>query len=343
VGRGVRAAEWWGCRRYRRGRQRRPGGKSVGPDGALPRLKEGAAADAAIEQARRSTLPRRQLARHPRFEEVSPDVGVLDEEAFDDILAEDADEALGLIADMCKATDVALRDLARRLAGRLVVDVARRGPVRHRGVGRIASMPFSPDAGDLDLDASADAIVEAHAAGAAIDPERLRIRRWVQPRTAVCLLVDRSGSMVGRPLATSAVAAAAVAHRAGTDFSVVSFARDGIAVKSQDAVVPVERIVDAVLALRGRGSTDLAGALRLAALQLGRSNAGRKITVLLSDCRATEPGDVVGAAGALDELVIIAPTGDDEAAHALAAATGAAVATVAGPSGIPDAFTQVLG
>ena len=50
--------------------------------------------------------------------------------------------------------------------------------------------------------------------GAAVDPERLRVRRWVQPRTAVCLLVDRSGSMGGKPLATNAVAAAAVAFRA---------------------------------------------------------------------------------------------------------------------------------
>ena len=258
-------------------------------------------------------------------------------------MRDDADEALGLLADMSRATDPALRELARRLAGRLVVEVARRGPVRHRGVGRIETAPFHPDAGDLDLDASTDTIVDARAAGAAIDPERVRVRRWVQPRTALCLLVDRSGSMVGRPLATSAVAAAAVAQRVAADFSVLTFARDAVAVKSQDAHVPVERIVDSVLALRGRGSTDLAGALRLAAGQLERSNAGRKITVLLSDCRATEPGDVTAAARLLDELVIIAPAGDDGAAQALAAEVGAAITTVAGPTGIPDAFAAVLG
>jgi Mg-chelatase subunit ChlD len=273
---------------------------------------------------------------------VSPDVGALDEDAFDDLLRDDADEALGLLADMARATDPALRELARRLAGRLMVDVARRGPTRQRGVGRIASAPFQPDAGDIDLDASTEAIVEARAAGAAVDAERLRVRRWVQPRTAICLLVDRSGSMVGKPLATNAVAAAAVAHRARGDFSVVSFAKDGIAVKSQDAEVPVERVVDQVLALRGRGSTNLAGALQLAAQQLARSPAGRKITILLSDCRATEPGDVTGAARSLDELVIIDPEGDDEAARALAAEVGAPIATVAGPTGIPDALARVL-
>jgi hypothetical protein len=273
---------------------------------------------------------------------VSPDVGELDEAAFDELMAEDADEAMAMLADMTRATDTRLRDLARRLAGRLMLDVARRGKARPRGAGRIATAPYQPDSGDLDIDASAEAIVEAQAAGAAVDPERLRVRRWVQPKTAVCLLVDRSGSMGGRPLATNAVAAAAVAFRSPDDFSVVSFAKDAVVVKSQDGATPVEAIVDGVLALRGHGTTDLAGALQVAGQQLARSSAGRKIVVLLSDCRATEPGDVERAAAALDELAIVAPDGDDDAAAALAAAVGAAITTVNGPSAAADALTRVL-
>lgn len=261
---------------------------------------------------------------------------------FDELLVDDPDEALGLLADMTRATDSRLRELARRLAGRLVLDVARRGPTRPRGVGRIAVAPYQPDAGDLDIDASAEALVEATAAGAAVDAERLRVRRWVQPRTAVCLLVDRSGSMSGRPLATNAVAAAAVAFRAPDDFSVVSFARDAVVVKSQDAVVPSATVVDDVLALRGHGTTDLARALRAAGQQLARSSAGRKITVLLSDCRATEPGDPASAASALDELAIIAPSGDADAATELAHAVGAALTTVTGPTDAADALARVL-
>jgi hypothetical protein len=257
-------------------------------------------------------------------------------------MAEDADEAMAMLADMTRATDASLRDLARRLAGRLVLDVARRGPARPRGSGRIAAAPYQPDAGDLDIDASTEAIVEARAARSAVDPERLRVRRWVQPRTAVCLLVDRSGSMGGKPLATNAVAAAAVAFRSPDDFSVVSFAKDSVVVKSQDGSTTVEAVVDGVLALRGHGTTDLAAALAAAGQQLSRSNAGRKITILLSDCRATEPGDVVVAAAALEELAIIAPEGDSEAAEELANAVGAAITTVAGPATAADALSRVL-
>ncbi len=287
-------------------------------------------------------MSRRDLARHPDFDRVSPELGALDEAAFDDLMAEDPDEALGLLAQMTRATDAALRELARRLAGRLVLDVARRGPARPRGVGRIAVARYQPDAGDIDVDASTEALVEATASGAAVDPERLRVRRWVQPRTAICLLVDRSGSMSGRPLATSAVAAAAVGFRAPDDFSVVSFARDAVVVKGQDSIVPTDVVVDGVLALRGHGTTDLAGALRAAGVQLGRSSAGRKITVLLSDCRATEPGDATVAAAALDELAIIAPAGDDAEAAELAHATGASIATAGGPTEVADALARVL-
>ena len=115
-------------------------------------------------------MSRRSLARHADFDQVSPEVGQLDEAAFDDAMAEDADEAMAMLADMTRATDAKLRELARRLAGRLVVDVARRGPARPRGSGRIAASPYQADAGDLDFDASAEAIVEARAAQAAIDP-----------------------------------------------------------------------------------------------------------------------------------------------------------------------------
>ena len=120
----------------------------------------------------------------------------------------------------------------------------------------------------------------------------------------------------------------------------VSFAKESVVVKAQDAVLPVERVVDGVLALRGHGTTDLAGALLVARRQLARSPAGRKITVLLSDCRATEDGDVVAAAGALDELAIIAPDGDAAAAVALAEATGAALTTVTGPAAAADALPR---
>ena len=63
-----------------------------------------------------------------------------------------------------------------------------------------------------------------------------------------------------------------------------------------------ESVVNDVLRLRGNGVTDVGLALRTAAGQLRRSNAGRRLAVLLSDCRATTGGDplphAAGIAGA---------------------------------------------
>jgi Mg-chelatase subunit ChlD len=287
------------------------------------------------------------LARNPQFEQISPEVGELDEAAVQDGLDQDPDQMMAMLADLTAATDPQLRALAKRLAAQLFLDVSRRGPVTPRGIGKLVSQRYSADGGDLDIDASIEAIALAGGVGAhgrrnAIDPDGLRIRGWAKPGTALCLMVDRSGSMGGKPLATSAVAAAAVAWRAPADYSVLAFAKDIVVAKSQDVHKDSERVVNDVLTLRGFGTTDVAGALQVAHLQLMRSKAGRRIAVLLSDCRATVEGDVLVAAAALEELLIIAPTGDSDEAEKLAAAVGAKLRTVAGPGEVAAALSSLL-
>lgn len=307
-----------------------------------PPTKEGDEADDEVSRARRKTTSRRALEQQPHFDEISPEVGELDEDAVESALEDDPDDTLALLADLTGATDPKLRELARRLAGRLFLDLARRGPAAPRGVGQLRTQRYRPDGGDLDIDASLDALVTARSQSAAVDPDDLRVRSWSTPGTAICLLVDRSGSMTGRPLATAAVTASAVAWRSPDDYSVLSFGKDVIAAKSQDVAKSNERVIDSVLALRGFGTTDVAAALTAAADQLSRSRAGRKITILLSDCRATTPGDVVGAALRLGELVIVAPESDEDEARELAELTGARFTTVAGPSDAASALARVL-
>lgn len=294
-----------------------------------------------MAEAGKKSTSRRELSRNENFEQVSPEVGELDEAAFDEMMQEQPDEMLGLLADLTGATDPKLRDLARRLAGRLMLEIANKGRSRPRGIGRMEEQPYRPDAGDIDIDASLDALNELRA-GVAPDERGLRIRGWRKPGTALCLMVDRSGSMGGKPLATSAVAAAAVASRNPDDYSVLAFGKDVIVAKSQDVPKSPERVVNDVLTLRGHGTTDVAGALIVARRQLERSRAGRKVAVLLSDCRATVEGDVEAAAGAVDELVIIAPAEDHDEATALASRTGARIVLVEGPSDIPGALARAL-
>jgi len=275
------------------------------------------------------------------LESVSPEVGELDEEAFEGVLGESPDEALALLADLTAATDPELRRLARELAGRITVELSRHASPRGRGVGKMHTRRMDDSLADIDVDASLDALVGL-GRGVAIDPDELRVRDWSKPTTALCLVVDRSGSMGGKPLATAALAAAAVANREPEDYSVVMFSNESVVVKSQDAHRPPADVIDRVLSLRGFGTTDLAGALRTARSQLERSTATRKIVVLLSDCRAMDKENAARAAVGFDDLLVVAPTTDADDARSFAEMTGARFATVAGPSDVPDAFAALL-
>lgn len=298
-----------------------------------------------MAEASQRTMSRQQLARHRGFERVSPEVGRLDESAFDEELAEDPDAALAMLADMSGATDPALRALARRLAGRISIETARAGSSARAGSVTMSTVPYAPESGDIDVDASLEALAEVRA-GLPADVERLRMRHWRSPGTAWSLVVDRSGSMGGAPLATAAVTACAVAIRSGGDHSVIAFARDVVVVKAQDQITDIERVVDDLLALRGHGTTDLAGALEVARRQLARSGARDKVIVVLSDCRSTAGGDASAAArGALEHgctIAVVAPAEDCNDAREFATEIGAAMAPVDGPSDVPRAITAVL-
>lgn len=270
-------------------------------------------------------------------------MGVLDDQALNDLERRDPDAALTLIAEMSGATDERLRRRARALAGRIMLRAA--SPRGHpgSGVGRIRTMPWQPGV-DIDVEESMDALLPAAISGHPPDLARLRGPGWSRPATAVALIVDRSGSMGGERLATAAVLAAAVALRASDDYSVIAFGSGVRTLKSQRQPMAAEQVVADLLALRGHGRTDLAAALRAAVTQLNESAAPRRITLLLSDGRATIGDDPVGAARTVEELLVIAPVGRGETgeqARALARAVGARYAGVTGPSSVPAAVTAV--
>lgn len=277
---------------------------------------------------------------------------MLDEDALDAMLQQDPDEALALLADLVGATDRELAARARRLAARIMVALARSGTPR-AGIGRLRIRPLAAaPAGDIDLDSSLEALGavperrgDSHGArrvGIA-EPGGLRVSAWTRHDTAVCLVVDRSGSMAGERLATAAVGAAAVLHRVPRDSSVVCFSDRAVVVRSQDSQRPVQDVLGDVFALRGFGVTDLGLALRAAAGQLARSRASRRVAILLSDCRATAGGDPLAHVAGIDELVVLAPAEDTADAEAFALASGARWAPVEGPSAIPEALAAVLG
>ncbi|MEW6475200.1 MAG: AAA family ATPase [Actinomycetota bacterium] len=306
------------------------------------RTLEGDNARATVEDSARQTTGRADLSRmHPQLADVSPEVGVLDDAALDLLLAEDLDEGIALLCDLSRATDVQLRSLARQAARRVFFRLASRGPVARRGIRRLVAEPGSE--GDLDLERS----VERAGGRRPRRPEDMVVRRWEAAERAICLLVDRSGSMSGAAVGTAALAAASVVIAAGeqTDCSVIAFAHDAVVLQRQGQRRPPGELVDDILALRGKGTTDLALALRAASSQLARSAAGDRVAVLLSDCLPTAGGDPALALGGLDHLHVVGVSDEPEsvaAGRALARQGRGRHGLALRPSLVPAVMTATL-
>ena len=168
------------------------------------------------------TVGRRELARHARFAEISPEVGVLDEHAMSRALADDP-AAFELLAAMTTATDENLRAAAIRLSASIVLERARAGRASMRGISRLRPVRGATD-GDLDIDASIEGVSAARTEARPVTPEDLTTVQWAKAHTAFAVVVDRSGSMSGARLAAAATVAAACALRAPQEHAVLSFA-----------------------------------------------------------------------------------------------------------------------
>jgi hypothetical protein len=286
------------------GPRQRPGPKSGRPEG--------------------KTVGRHELAHHPRFAEISPELGVLDEQAAGLALARDP-AAFELLAAMTTATDERLRAAAISLSSRIVLDRARAGRDSMRGISRLRPARGAAD-GDLDIDASIDGVSAARIEARPVVHDDLTTMHWARPRTAFAVVVDRSGAL-----------------RSPQEHAVLSFAATVDVIRPLVSDITPAAVAERLLRLRGHGVTRLADALRAAHGQLAQARARRRVVILLSDCRSTDDDDTVATARSLPELIILAPADDHEQAAHLGHLSGARWDTIAHPLDAGVALDRLLG
>ncbi len=292
-----------------------PPGKSdssaPAPAGQQPgrgRILSGEDARDAVKDAARRTHGRHELTQLDHFNDASPDVGRIDSSVIEQLLEDDPDAALSLLASMANATDRTLRAAARRLAARLFIELSKRSMVSARGVRRLGTS-LDWTSGDIDLDAT---FARTNGALPMADGD-LVVRRWTAGQRSLCLMIDRSGSMNGQQVALAAMAAVSTIIAAGerADASVLAFNRDVIVLREQRRPRAVGKVLDDVLSLRGKGETDVALALQGARRQLGRAG-GERIAILMSDAKHTAGVDPTTQLRGIDRLHVLGTSEEDE-------------------------------
>lgn len=153
--------------------------------------------------------------------------------------------------------------------------------------GALVSSAWDPSRpGSLDVPSTIDALV-ANAGEAGREDLRVLTRQH-HVRNYV-ILVDHSGSMVGRKLELGATMAAVLAHLTAAgraDYAVLAFDEDVQEIKPLGEERDVEEVADRILRLPEGRATDLGKALEAAA-RLSEHEPEATDVVLISDCMPT--------------------------------------------------------
>ncbi|HZD64585.1 MAG TPA: VWA domain-containing protein, partial [Acidimicrobiales bacterium] len=181
-----------------------------------------------------------------------------------------------------------LEEVIRRAAE---LTLALRGDLDHRrpvGAGRwLHAAPWAPGGpGTLDV---ATTLATYVARAGDIRGSDLTVLQRAPEQVDYLIIVDHSGSMVGRKLGLAAVMAGVVAQLSATGrarYGVVAFDENLTTLKALDAEEDVADVVERILRLPEGKATDLAAALRVAT-EITGALPGASESVLISDCMPT--------------------------------------------------------
>lgn len=195
-----------------------------------------------------------------------------------------------------RADPLAEVDQVRRWAAQLVLRKAgelRDGANQHTQQALVSEPWWRAMGGELDLDASLDGYVRT---GGRISRDDVRVFARAPETRDYLILVDHSGSMVGKKLLLSAVMAAVLAQltaqRRG-DYAVLAFDDKLQQVKGFEEPRDVESVVETILRLPEGRATDLSRAF-LETEELVGERAQETDCILISDCMPTR-GDTTYA------------------------------------------------
>jgi MoxR-like ATPase/Mg-chelatase subunit ChlD len=220
-------------------------------------------------------------AQNAAARRVLDEEGRFDDEAFRELYARDEEAALGLLGELWPgAADEDLRELTRRLALKIVIQLSRRNPTAAPGRGKLKPVRYRFNSDDLDLDRTLEEI----AGKAYPEYDDFWVTERVRARRSYALLLDVSGSMRGTKLMHAALAAGALARNVGDDdLAVILFWRDAALIKGIKQAKPLARLLEEILSVRARGLTNLRVGLEVGLRELERTATQEKVAIIFTD------------------------------------------------------------
>ncbi|MHA1372378.1 MAG: vWA domain-containing protein, partial [Promethearchaeota archaeon] len=105
-----------------------------------------------------------------------------------------------------------------------------------------------------------------------------------QKRRACVLILDTSGSMYGHLIFNAALTAAILSYNMReNDYAIVTFNTDSSVLKGMHEKKAINRIIDEILETRASGYTNITAGLRNGLIEMRRSRATKKFSILITD------------------------------------------------------------
>lgn len=198
--------------------------------------------------------------------------------------------------------DPAAAAAMRLIAGNLAVRRRHRQSRPDLAGGTLTSAHYRYHSADIDLDRTLAVLTQ----NPRPDDTDLIVRDRNRSSRAVVLVVDVSGSMKGEKARMAAATVGALAAEFCDDqVAVVAFWSDAALIKPLDRPMPVQELLDQLTRIPTRGLTNVAFGLDVAAAELARTSARRRLVVLLTDALHNAGPDPRDLASHLTELHVL--------------------------------------
>jgi len=247
-------------------------------------------------------------------------------------------DSLEVFANIFGMLKPQVRALAVKIAGRLIIKIAKQIADTGYRSGRLKLVRGFADGAEIELDRSLENYTEA--------PERGILENIVsytrqRERKAFVVMLDHSYSMRGMKIILAAITAAAIARHFKRDYAILAFNNRVSVLKGLDDATGPEKILEKLFALELQGDTDVRLVLEAGLKQV--EGYERKTGLILTDGAWNQGGDPLEAAARYDKLSVIGfPPAKQEKVRLLAVKGHGDFSFVEDETGIAGAILKCL-